>query len=475
MTEPAQHRWPQVETDLPGPKSAELLARLDAVASAPLTDHDEVPFVEDMKVGSLIRDVDGNVFADHVSAWGATPFGASCSEIVSAVVAAQQRYGMEITNYIPNRPAIELAARLVSIAPNGISRFSPSPSGSLAVETGVKLARESTGRPMILTFLGQYHGEGTYLTASASTDLSEVTSHSSQYISGLVFAPYPNSFRAPFHRGPGPYDDTIYIDFLEEWLLVHQVEPSQIAGVLIEPILGEGGILIPSDGFWQRLTSLCSRWGWKLILDEIQTGMGRCGTIFAGERWDLHPDIILLGKGFAAGGAPIAAVLGTDEVMAASDVHGGGTFAWTPSACAGALAGIEKLLDPRTLANVAEIERVANAELRPLVDEIPQVGDVRIAGAFIGIEFVVDKESIKPAPAFHRAVHQAALRRGVLGITQWGKWVYRLQPALTMPIPLLEWSCRAVADAIREIAEKPPQEPVSLIERLPPPGGTRRR
>ena len=475
MSGPVHLDWPRVATVLPGPKSAELLSRLDAVASAPLTDHDEVPFVEDLKIGSLIRDVDGNVFADHVSAWGATPYGASCPEIITAVVAAQQRYGMEITDYIPNRPAIELASKLISIAPDGISRFSPSPTGTLAVETGVKLARESTGRPMILTFLGQYHGEGTYLTAGASTDLSEVTSHSSQYISGLLFAPYPNSFRAPFHHGPGPYDDTMYVDFLEEWLLVHQVEPEQIAGVLIEPILGEGGILIPSGGFWQRLTSLCRRWGWKLILDEVQTGMGRCGTIFAGERWDLHPDIMLLGKGFAAGGAPIAAVLGTEDVMATSDVHGGGTFAWTPSACAGALAGIEKLLDPRTLANVAEIERVANAELLPLVDEILEVGDVRIAGAFIGIEFVVDKESIKPAPEFHRAVHQAALRRGVVGITQWGKWVYRLQPALTMPIPLFEWSCRAVADAIREVAQKPPQEAPSLIERHPPAGGTRRR
>ena len=475
MSEPAQPGWPRVVTDLPGPKSAGLLARLDAVATAPLTDHDEIPFVEDLKVGSLITDVDGNVFADHVSAWGATPFGASCSEITSAVIAAQQRYGMEITDYIPNRPEIELAARLISIAPGGITRFSPSPSGTLAVETGVRLARESTRRPMILTFLGQYHGEGTYLTASASTDLSEVTSHSSQYTSGLIFAPYPNSFRAPFHHGPGPYDDTLYVDFLEEWILVHQVEPDQIAGVLIEPILGEGGILIPSDGFWRRLTALCRRWGWKLILDEIQTGMGRCGTIFAAERWDLHPDIVLLGKGFAAGGVPIAAVLGTDDVMATSDVHGGGTFAWTPAASAGALAGIEKLLDPRTLANVAEIERVANAQLRPLVDEIPQVGDVRIAGAFIGIEFVVDKASIRPAPEFHRAVHQAAVRRGVVGITQWGKWVYRLQPALTMPIPLFEWSCRAVADAIREVAEKPPAEPVRLIDRVPPPGGSRRR
>ena len=118
----------------------------------------------------------------------------------------------------------------------------------------MKLAREATGRPMILGFLGQYHGESTYLTAAGSTDLSEVTSNSAQYVSGLVFAPYPNQFRAPFHKGPGPYDDTIYVDYLEEVLLRHQVDPEQIAGVLIEPVLGEGGIVIPSAAFWERLT-----------------------------------------------------------------------------------------------------------------------------------------------------------------------------------------------------------------------------
>jgi 4-aminobutyrate aminotransferase-like enzyme len=455
---------PHVATELPGPNSRAFFERLDSRVIAGLTDHDEVPFAEARKVDSLIEDLDGNVFADMVSAWGAAPYGATPTDVVEAVTAAQRRYGMEITNYVPNEPALELAERLLAVAPPGITRVAPAVSGTLAVETGVKLARESTGRPMILTFHGQYHGEATYLTASVSSDLSDVTSHSSAYVGGLLFAPYPNSFRAPFHRGPGPYDDTIYLDFIEDWLLVHQVEPEQIAGVLIEPVLGEGGILVPSDEFWQRLSGMCRRWGWKLILDEAQTGMGRCGTIFASERWGLEPDIVLLGKGFAAGGQPIAAVLGTEQVMAHSDVHGTGTFAWTPAACAGAIAGLERLTTGDVLSNVAAIEAIAHAELEPLVEEIVQVGDVRTAGALMGIEFVTDPESIKPAPAFHRAVHQGALARGVLGITQWGKWVYRLQPALTMSPGLFEWSCRAVADAIREVAADPPDEPPSLLK-----------
>ena len=208
-----------------------------------LQDHDEVPFVEARKSDWLIEDVDGNTFADHVSAWGSTPLGATPPEVQRAVADAQLRYGMEITDYVPNEPQLALAERLIEVAPPGITRVAVGLSGTLVVETGVKLAREATGRPMILTFYGQYHGETTYLTASASTDLAEVTTANAQYVAGLVFAPYPNTFRAPFHRGPGPFDDTLYLDYLEDWVLVHQVEPEQIAGVLIEPVLGEGGIL----------------------------------------------------------------------------------------------------------------------------------------------------------------------------------------------------------------------------------------
>ena len=298
-----------------------------------------------------------------------------------------------------------------------------------------------------------------------STDLSEVPTQHAQYVAGLVFAPYPNRFRAPFHSGPGPFDDQWYLDYLEEWVLVHQVEPTQIAGVLIEPVLGEGGILIPSQGFWDRLTDMCKRWGWKLILDEVQTCMGRCGTMFAAERFGLEPDILLLGKGFAGGGQPIAAVLGTEDVMAGSSLHLGGTFAWTPAAAAGALANIDAILDSGALENAMRLEAIALEELAPAVERQAQVGEVRAAGAFVGIEFVQDAETLRPAPAFHREVHLAAVRRGILGITQWGKWIYRLQPAIDMPEDLFRWSCRQIVDAIDEVAADPPAESASLLDR----------
>ncbi|TMK93402.1 MAG: aminotransferase class III-fold pyridoxal phosphate-dependent enzyme [Actinobacteria bacterium] len=176
--------YPAVRTELPGPRSRQLLERLDRVLISSLTDHDEVPFVEARKSDWVIEDVDGNTFADHVSAWGTTQLGATPRSVLRAVTEAQARYGMEITDYIPNEPELELAELLVRIAPPGLSRVAVGVSGTLVVEGGVKLAREATGRPMILTFYGQYHGEGTYLTAGVSTDLAEVTTQHAQYVAG---------------------------------------------------------------------------------------------------------------------------------------------------------------------------------------------------------------------------------------------------------------------------------------------------
>ena len=258
----AKDDFPRVLTELPGPLSAALIARKDRVLNGVLRDSSEVPFVEGRRHEYVIEDVDGNTFADLVSAWGAAPYGAHPPQVRAAMSDAWDRYGMEITNYVQTEPVIELAERLVGLAPGRIARVAPTVTGTEAVEGAIKLAREATGRPMILSFLGQYHGESTYLAAANSTDTSVPTTGNAQYVPGFVFAPYPNRFRAPFHRGPGPYDDTLYLDYIENWLLRLQVEPSQIAGVLIEPVAGEAGILAPSAEFWAGLSALCRQYGW---------------------------------------------------------------------------------------------------------------------------------------------------------------------------------------------------------------------
>lgn len=454
----AENERPRVKTSLPGPHSAALFARHDPHLTSSNADHSVYPLAEVGKRGYLIEDADGNTFADHMSAWGAAPFGPTPPHVKAAMERAWDRHGMQISGWLPNTPALALVEKLAQIAPPRLTRVEYSVSGTLAVEGAVKFMREATRRPLIITFGGQYHGESTYMAAGASSDLSNVATGRTQYVSGVVMVPYPNRFRSPFRKGPGPFDETEVLDYLD-YLLVQQVHPGQVAGVLIEPVLGEGGIHAPSQEFWDRLGALCKRWGWLLCLDEVQTCMGRCGTLFALQRWQgIDPDLLLLGKAFAAGGQPIAAILGTDAIMGHTDLHLGSTYGFAPAACAGALAGIELIEAGGVLENALALERIFLEELRPLRDEIDQVGDVRAVGALAAVEFVQDKATLRPAPAFQLAVHHAALRLGVLGITQRGKWHFRLQPALTMPEALFRHSCRLLAQAIREVARAVPAE-----------------
>ncbi len=434
-TPPAAFELPNVVTELPGPKSRELFERADQHLTGAMADHTIVPFVEASKRGSLIVDVDGNTYADHMSAWGSSPFGPTPPRIKRAMEAAWDRHGMQISGWVQSTPVLEFNEALVDVAPGRLNRVEYSVTGTLAVEGAVKLMREATGRPLIITFGGQYHGESTYLASGLSSDLSNVTAGSAQYVAGVVTIPFPNRFRSPFIKGPGPFDDTVVLDYLEDYLLVQQVHPGQVAGVMIEPVLGEGGIHGPSQEFWDRLGAMCKKWGWLLCVD-----------------------LLLLGKAFAAGGQPIAGILGTDEVLGKTDLHLGSTYGFVPAAAAAAIEGINIIQEGGVLENVRELESIFYEEMNPLKERVEQVGDVRAYGALAALEFVTDKESIAPAPRFQYAVYHAALKRGVLGITQQGKWHYRLQPALTMPPEFFRDSCRRIIEAVEEVAANPPAE-----------------
>ncbi|WP_163512179.1 aminotransferase class III-fold pyridoxal phosphate-dependent enzyme [Fodinicola acaciae] len=444
--------FPKVTTELPGPRSREIFERQGRVFYRQMHLSEGSPFILDGKTSEdFLRDVDGNTFANHLSAWGASPYGAFPKEVREATVEAWDRYGMEISCFLQSPPVVELAERLIALAPRNITRVAPTVTGTEAVEGSIKFARERTGRPMVLAFLGQYHGESTYLAATTSTELSSESSGYASYVPGLVFAPYPSRYRAPFTSGPGPHDDTVVIDYIEQWLLRHQVEPTQIGAVLIEPIAGELGVYAPSQAFWDGLERLRRQHGWLLICDEIQSGMGRSGPVWAGDLWGLEPDMLLVGKGFSAGGQPMAAILGTDEIMADSHVYTTGTYVWEPAAVAGALAGLD-LLEPARR-NALELERIGLDILPPLIDQYKEVGDVRQYGAWAAIEFVTNKETKQPNTAVQAAFHQAALRRGVFGISAPEKWVYRVQPALTMAPELFRWSCEQLVQAVGDVLD----------------------
>ena len=442
--------YPQVATELPGPRSREIFARQKDVFYTQMHLGETCPFILDYKDESgLIHDVDGNTFANHLAAWGAAPYGPFPPTVRKAMCDAWDRYGMEISCFLQSPPVVELAERLIALAPGKITRVAPTVTGTEAVEGAIRLAREHTGRPMILTFLGQYHGESTYLAASASTELAEITTGSTPYAPGLMFAPYPSSYRGAFTREPGLVDDSLVIDYINDWLLRHQVEANQIAGVLIEPIAGELGVYAPSGSFWAGLTAMCADHGWVLICDEIQSGLGRSGAVWAGDLWGLEPDLLLTGKSLSAGGQPMAAILGTDAIMAKTNVHTTGTYVWEPGAVAGALAGLD--LMPAAIDNALQLQEIGRQKLGSLVERYEGIGDYRQYGAWGALEFVTDKASKRPDPSTQAAFHQAALRRGVFAISFRQKWRYRLQPELTMDPDLFAWSCDQLAVAAAEV------------------------
>ncbi len=215
-------------------------------------------------------------------------------------------------------------------------------------------------------------------------------------------------------------------------MLFHAIDPAEVAGVVIEPVLGSGGVVVPPDGFWTALTALCEEHDWLLCLDEVKTGFGRTGRLFAAELWDLQPDLMCLGKAMGGGVMPIGAVLGSDAVLGTfDDVSTGSTWAWLPAACAVALRSLDVFENEGVLENVRALHDVSMEVLTPLVDRYEQIGDVRVQGCFVGIELVTDKGSQNRAADLQEALAAAILRRGIL--VDSSTTTLNVQPSLVMP------------------------------------------
>ncbi len=439
---------PDIRVAPPGPRSKELLARLTAVAY-PGQEYDSNPFVAVRKRGDTIEDIDGNLYLDMASGWGSTPLGACPPGVIEAVQVATRDFGVEDSHHLSSTPMLPLAEKLIEMAPEGLTRVDIALSGTEAVEIAVKLMRWATGRPLVLGFFGQYHGESPGV-ATLGAELADIGRRIREITPGFVHAPYPNSYRNPFGppRAGGTGDATV--DYLRDYLLFHAVDPTDVAGVVIEPVVGEGGVLIPPDSFWPALVALCDEHGWLLCADEVESGFGRTGKMFAVEHWGVTPDLLCLAKAFSGGGLPIGAVLGTEAVMGTfSDAETGSTWSWLPAACAGALAGIEAFETGRVLDNVARLEDVARRVLGPLPDRFEVVGDVRIIGTYIAIEFVGDRQTKRRVPAFQRAVEQECVRRGVVLITHNAS--LRVLPALTMDPDLFRKGLQIVVESIEAV------------------------
>lgn len=440
---------PTLVTEVPGPKSVAEMERIHCSIYVG-NDYASTGIVISGKDGFFIEDVDGNRFIDMAAGWGSSPFGAPHPEVVDATVEAMRRYGNEDVHHLTNELVTPLAEKLIEISPASLTRVDIGLSGTEAVEIALRLMRRTTGRPLILGFHSQYHGE-TAATVGLGAEMAGISKGIREITPGYVHVPYPNPYRNPFGppRRGGSGDSTI--DYIRDFLLFHSIHPGDVAGVVIEPVVGEGGVLIPPDAFWPALVELCAEHDWLLCADEVETGMGRTGTMFAVEHWGVEPDVMCLGKAVSGGVMPLAATLGSERVMGSyDDTETGSTWSWLPASTAGALKALEIYERDGVLDNVSRLEEVAREMLPPLVERHDVVGDVRIIGGYIAIEFVKDKTTKERNLELKEEVELATMRRGLIGIHHNAS--FRVLPPLTMPVDLFRAGLEIVVEAIAEVA-----------------------
>jgi 4-aminobutyrate aminotransferase len=417
---------PHIVTKLPGPKARAHVA-FDETWTSPSLPR-AYPLVPVRGEGSTIEDIDGNLFLDFAAGIAVNSTGHAHPQVVAAIKeqAAELLHFSASDFYLPIYA--EVCQRLAGIAPiDGPARVYLGNSGAEAVEASIKLARFATKRPYVVAFLGAFHGR-TYGAIS-------LTASKAKYHAG--FGPLlPGVFHAPF----GHVDDLRWFD---EVLFDKLAPASEVAAIIVEPIQGEGGYIVPEDGFLQGLREICDRHGILLVADEIQSGAGRTGRMWAIEHWDVKPDILLTAKGIASG-MPLSAMIARKELLETwgAGAHGS-TYGGNPVACAAGLATID-LLEGGLVANAAARGEQALAGLRPLADRFDGlVRDVRGKGLMLGVEF--------DTPEHAEEVQWASFERGLL-VLECGRSSVRLSPALTVSEAEMATALRIFQDAVVQVA-----------------------
>ncbi len=412
------------ERQVPGPKAEAWIQRDGANISPSYTR--SYPFVMERGEGVYVWDVDGNKYLDFTSGIAVTNTGHSHPEVVRAIKEQAEKFlHMSGTDfYYPVQ--IELAETLNRIAPiEEPTRVFFTNSGAEAVEAALKLARYATRRPHILAFRNAFHGR---TMGALSLTASKVVQRRgfAPLLPEVTHVEYGYCYRCPFNR-TYPECDLACIRYIEEELFHSEVPPDQVAAIFVEPIQGEGGYIVPPPGWMRALRELCDRHGILLVADEVQTGMGRTGKMFAMEHFGVEPDIITVAKGIASG-LPLGAMIARKSLMIWPPGAHASTFGGNPVAAAAALATI-RLLEGGLVENAARVGKHMKARLLDMKDDHPTIGDVRGLGLMLGVELVKDKETKERAKDVRDWVIQRAFEKGLLLLGA-GRNVIRFIPPL---------------------------------------------
>ncbi len=391
-----------LKNELPGKKSQEIAQKRKMYVTQAVGKQSLCPGYIASGDGALVTDVDGNTFIDFTGGWGCLIVGHTPTRVVKAIKEQAEKYLHTDFSAVPYEPYVELAERLVKLAPGDWPKKAAFfNSGAEAVENAVKISRAYTGRKAVIVFENAFHGR-TLLTMTMTHKAKPYKYKFGPFASDIYRLPYPNSYRS----------DGKSKDWERE--LTSLVNPEEVACLVIEPIQGEGGFLVPPDGFLKQLRDLCDKYGILFVADEIQTGMGRTGKMFAIQHWDIEPDIITVAKSLAAG-LPLSGVIAKKEVID-SLIEGaiGGTYCGNPLACRAAIEVLNLIQEENLLSRAEKIGKQIKERFTSMKEKYEIIGHIRGIGAMVGMEFVKDRDTKEPASEATSQIVKDCVSHGLL-------------------------------------------------------------
>ena len=435
---------PDIKTPLPGPKAKAIIEKDSKFVSPSYTR--DYPFVIARGEGAVVEDVDGNVFLDCAAGIAVNSTGVSHPDVVKAITDQAQKFiHMSGTDFY-YEPQVRLAEELASIVPiDGDVRSFFGNSGTEATEAAIKLSRYHTKRQGIIAFYGAFHGRSLgslSLTASKAIQRRGFM----PFMPGVYHAPYPDTYR---FDGSADACAEASLSFIRDQIFMHLISPDEVSAVVVEPVQGEGGYIVPPKAFLQGLRELTSQHGIVLVGDEVQSGMGRTGKMFALEHFGVTADIVTVAKGIASG-LPLGVTCARADIMAWPPGAHASTFGGNPVSCAAANATI-KLLKEKLVANAAAVGAHLMEGLKALEAKHRIIGNVRGMGLMIGIELVKDRKTKERAVEQRGALVQAMFQRGVL-ILGAGKNAVRLAPPLVLTKEQADAVLKTLDEALGEIS-----------------------
>ncbi|MBL8045738.1 MAG: acetyl ornithine aminotransferase family protein [Anaerolineales bacterium] len=431
--------------NVPGPNAQAILERDHKFISQSYPR--DYPFVMDHGQGTEVWDVDGNRYLDFAAGIAVCATGHSHPDVVKAIQQQAEKF-IHISSDFYHEKWVQLGEKLDEIAPFKEDALAfMTNSGAEAVEAAIKLARYHTGRTRFIGFHGGFHGR-TMGALSFTSSKAVQRRGFNQTMPGVTLVPFPNSYR-PRLQYDGSREDYGHacVNYIENVIFTYECPPDEVAAILVEPIQGEGGYVVPPDSFFPRLRQLCDKYGILLIADEVQSGMGRTGKWWAIQNWNTEPDIVCIAKGIASG-MPLGAMVARKSVMTWPAGAHGNTYGGNPMSCTAALETI-RLIGGGFMENAAEVGRYTLDILDEMAVRHPSMGEVRGKGLMIGVEFVKDKATKERGTPIRDHVIHSAFEHGLL-LLGCGRNTIRLTPPLNVAQPQVDEALEIFEHCITE-------------------------